>query len=282
MNNSNWLFVALGVIALAAGAYVFFQNDAPNEGVTPVAVEAASDDVPARPQSPLAEVPTKTEETSPPIEGQQEEAAAPEPTPEPLPKLAESDAPLLTEATPLFGTAGVPSFLQPTDFIERLVVTVDNLDRGPIRMNYRPLRHVPKPPVVSRKGLDSPKLYLTADNASRYSAYMHVLEILDAKQVARLYQRYAPLFQQAYKELGYPRSQFDDRLIAVIEHLRATPLVDFPIALVQPKVLYEFADPKLEALSWGQKTLIRMGPKNAAKVKSFLQDLQSALEEAPN
>jgi hypothetical protein len=39
---------------------------------------------------------------------------------------------------------------------------------------------------------------------------------------------------------------------------------------VQPKVVWEYADPRLEALPAGQKVLLRMGPENADRVKARL------------
>jgi hypothetical protein len=42
-------------------------------------------------------------------------------------------------------------------------------------------------------------------------------------------------------------------------------------------VLYEFADPELENLSAGQKTLLRMGRANGAKLKSKLREIREAL-----
>ncbi len=50
-----------------------------------------------------------------------------------------------------------------------------------------------------------------------------------------------------------------------------------PIALTQPKVLYEFADPALQDLSAGQKMLVRMGPENEARVKAKLREFKRAL-----
>jgi hypothetical protein len=46
---------------------------------------------------------------------------------------------------------------------------------------------------------------------------------------------------------------------------------------VQPTVYYKFADPNLEALSAGQKLLIRMGPENAGAIKSKLREIQAEL-----
>jgi Protein of unknown function (DUF3014) len=46
---------------------------------------------------------------------------------------------------------------------------------------------------------------------------------------------------------------------------------------VQPKVLYQFADPELESRSAGQKILMRMGPVNESRVKAKLRDIRKAL-----
>jgi hypothetical protein len=94
------------------------------------------------------------------------------------------------------------------------------------------------------------------------------MEQVDTQKLVQAYVRYYPLFQKAYQELGYPNGYFNDRLVEVIDHLLAAPDVPAPIALAQPKVLYEFADPALESRSAGQKILMRMGPVNEARVKA--------------
>ena len=50
-----------------------------------------------------------------------------------------------------------------------------------------------------------------------------------------------------------------------------------PLPITQSKVLYEFADPKLESLSAGQKLLLRVGKANRDKLKSKLQELRQAV-----
>jgi hypothetical protein len=66
-------------------------------------------------------------------------------------------------------------------------------------------------------------------------------------------------------------------LIEVIDHLLGTPDLEGPIALAQPNVLFEFADPALESMSAGQKALIRMGTANATAVKAKLRELRREL-----
>ena len=55
------------------------------------------------------------------------------------------------------------------------------------------------------------------------------------------------------------------------------------MTLAQPKVLYQFSDPALESLSAGQKTMIRMGPENEAKVKAKLREIRRLIAaQKPN
>jgi hypothetical protein len=49
------------------------------------------------------------------------------------------------------------------------------------------------------------------------------------------------------------------------------------VALTRPKVMYEYADPDLEARSSGQKLLMRMSLPEAAELKERLRSLRAAL-----
>jgi hypothetical protein len=83
--------------------------------------------------------------------------------------------------------------------------------------------------------------------------------------------------QEDYRNLGYPKGYFNDRLIEAIDDMLAAPEAPATVALVQPKVLYQYADPDLEARSAGQKIMMRMGSENAAKVKAKLQEIRREL-----
>ena len=100
---------------------------------------------------------------------------------------------------------------------------------------------------------------------------------VDAKTLVSFYRGLEPLFQEAYEDLGHPNQSFNARLNEVIEHLLQTPTPRGEIALVQPSVLYKYADERLEKLSAGQKLLIRMGVNNATVVKGKLRELQAEL-----
>jgi hypothetical protein len=174
----------------------------------------------------------------------------------------------------LYGGQAPVQFFYLSDLVRRIVVTVDNLPRKQVASRLLPMKP-PGGPFLTRGEAGS--VYLSPENYARYAPYVRLLQSADPKQVVAVYVRLYPLFQQAYQELGYPKGYFNDRLVEVIDHLLAAPDVAGPIRLVQPRVLYQFEDPQLEALSAGQKALIRMGSENAAKVKGTLKGIRQAL-----
>jgi hypothetical protein len=109
-----------------------------------------------------------------------------------------------------------------------------------------------------------------------------MVEAIDAKKLVAVYVHFYPLFQQAYRELGYPNGYFNDRLVEVIDNLLAAPDTREPVRVVRPKVFYEFAEPELEALPAGQKILIRIGAANASRIKAKLREIRGELtRQAP-
>jgi hypothetical protein len=120
-------------------------------------------------------------------------------------------------------------------------------------------------------------LAVSPRNAARYSAHVALAKSVDTQKLVTLYVQFYPLFQQAYEELGYPNGYFNDRLIEVIDHLVAAPELGDPARLVQPKVLYQFADAALESRSAGEKILMRIGNENATVVKAKLREIRSEI-----
>jgi hypothetical protein len=196
----------------------------------------------------------------------------------PLPPLDQSDSLMRDSLIGLLGKPAVAKFLVPHRIIRDIVVTVDNLPRKKVAAELRPLQPTPGDTVVDNQGGST---FLSEQNYTRYAPLMEVVRNVDPKALAAIYFRLYPLFQQAYESLGYPGKYFNDRLVQAIDSLLATPDVQGPIALVRPKVFYQFADPKLEALPAGQKLLIRIGPQNAAILKDKLQQFRAAITANP-
>ena len=74
----------------------------------------------------------------------------------------------------------------------------------------------------------------------------------------------------------------------MIDHLLAAPEPTQPPAVrlievkgevpsTRPWVRYEFVDPTLEALSSGQKIMVRMGATNAQRLKAWLSGFRQAI-----
>ena len=256
MQKSIWW--AAGAVILISAAVLFFswrahrQAQPPAAAATTVAPEAA---VPAI-RNPLPEA---------------SGGAAP-----PLPALDESDAALHDALADVMGKPAVDRFFKPELLVRHIVVTFDNLSRRHLAVELRPTK--PLDGAFIATGNDQQGTIDPA-NYQRYVPYVQAVQTLDMKRLAALYVRFYPLFQQAYQALGYPNGYFNDRVVVTIDNLLATPDIITDIALVRPNVMYQFADPKLEELSAGQKLLLRMGPANAAIIKVKLHELRAQVAD---
>ncbi|WP_313078898.1 DUF3014 domain-containing protein [Pulveribacter sp.] len=202
-----------------------------------------------------------------------------------LPPLAQSDDAVRQALEGLLGAQQAATWLQLDGFVHRAVATVDNLARPQASVRLWPVQ-----PTAGRFAVDGPPdaqtQTIAADNAGRYRAFVALAESVPQDAAVKLYARLYPLLQSAYEELGYPGRYFNDRLVAVLDHLLATPEPGQPLAVqltrvegevasTRPWVRYEFADPKLQALSSGQKMLLRMGPDNARRLKAVMTTLRA-------
>ncbi len=191
----------------------------------------------------------------------------------PLPALDDSDGFFLLEFANAFGPA-MESLLVRDAVIDRLVATIDSLPRKQLPATIRPVRQLETP---FRPDAAAETMELGPTSFARYDPLVRQIASADLDAVYDTYQRFYPLFQKAYRRLGYPQGYFNDRLVEVIDHLIAAPEHDGPIYLTRPKVLYEYADPDLEALSSGHKLMLRLGPGNAESVKRVLADFRNKI-----
>jgi len=239
----RWILGGVVLIAVAAGIW-FWQKRQAAEDVPPVTNETIATDEPQilNPISPAAD------------DGTGQSAA--------------------DRIAALVGAPRFAAMFVPEDIVRRMVATVDNLPRQKVAMQLSPA----KPPAgnfVTVGGED--QLVLGAANFARYTPWIELIDSLDPDATFELYRQLYPQFQAAYENLGNPKGYFNDRVIEVIDHLLATPEPPETIALSRPNVLYEFADPALEAQSAGRKLLLRMGPGNAARVKMKLRDIRDRI-----
>lgn len=288
MNRTFLAVVALAVASVLGGAWYFRHI---NSGPAEQAIE-----VPDRPQTPgIGEervirhpvpqlpAPAPDPEAVQEIEQQVQQSLdnpvdSAEDTRPPaeavLPELDDSDQAMRKALDEIAEPDALESLFNLDNFIRRFVVTIDNMPGRKL-----PQRHILTKSAEGRflvAGEEGAE-YIDPENYQRYTPYVRLLDSLDTQKIAYLYIRFYPLFQSAFVDLGYPSAYFNDRLVEVIDHMLATPDIQGRIQLERPHVLYKFANPDLEALSAGQKVLLRIGYDNAVRVKAKLRELREAL-----
>jgi hypothetical protein len=260
LRNVVWPLVIL-VALIVAGVLIWRSTHAP-EVVSPPQAAAPQAATPA-PDTAAPKYPIEAASTAPPAPA------------ETLPAVADSDAALQDAMAAVFNGVPLDRIFHLQAIVPRFVATIDNLPRQTVALSKMPVKPIGGS-VETTTTTDGHTL-LRADNAERYTPYLRLMEQASTQKLVQTYVHFYPLFQKAYQDLGYPKAYFNDRLIEVIDHLLAAPDVPAPIALTQPKVLFEFADPSLEQLSAGQKMMIRIGPVNESRVKAKLADIRHAL-----
>ncbi|HEX9718546.1 MAG TPA: DUF3014 domain-containing protein [Ramlibacter sp.] len=266
MKTGSKVVLSIAALAAAAGVFWLVRPPAPERTAAPApapAAPAAPASAPAAPPEPAIAQPIEPPVTQAPLEPSE-------------------IGPALTE---LFGRKAVMSFLQIDEFPRRFVATVDNLGRSHAPPMLWPVNPTPdRFTVVQGEGA----MAIADENSQRYTPLLLLAETVDVPRAVDLYVRMYPLLQRTYEELGFPRRQFNDRLIAVIDQLLATPEpkrplnvelteVKGPIPSVRPWVRYTFADPELESLSAGQKILLRVGAVNGRRLKAKLAEIREEL-----
>lgn len=262
MKGRHWA-IATAIVAVSALAGYFLlltPQEEPPPPTVAIAPPAATPTVPVRP----ATTPAATE---PPAILHPIEAT---PSEEPLPELGNSDAPFRKALGEALGKKGLALVLS-DELIHHLVVTVDNLPRKHLAADVVPLKRAEGKFVTEGK---DETLAIGAGNAARYAGYATAIKTVDSAKLVAVYRRFYPLFERAYHEIGYPKAHFNDRLVAAIDDLLAAPDTETPVRLLQPKILYEYADPDLEGRSAGQKIMMRIGRENARLLKEKLREIR--------
>jgi hypothetical protein len=205
------------------------------------------------------------------------------PTPSPtaetiaLPPLDQSD-PLVRElAGPLSKNPQLAVWLAEEGLVTRLTAVVENVVAG-----ANPRTHLGFLAPRQRFQVRAGQGRVTVDPRSYegYDAFADAVESLDAAGCARVYRLLEPLFDAAYRDLGHPEGRFRVPLAAALARLTEVPVLagDVPVrAVTQPVVMYQYVDPKLEALSPAQKLFLRTGPRNVAKVQAKMREIDAAL-----
>jgi hypothetical protein len=256
----SWIVAVVVVIGVvAAGIYLARRAIHPAaDSTSAMPPSAQSSGIPATAiQHPIAQASTPAESSS-----------------APLPALDDSDSSVVAELSSLAGAGDLGTLLIPRQIIQRIVATIDSLPRHGLSSFMLPV-HTPKGSFITASG--DAGLTMSDRNIERYAPYMQVIEHVDSKKLIAWYVHAYPLFQEAYRQLGYPKGYFNDRLIVVIDNLLAAPDLTQAPVLTPSRSFYAYVDPSLESLSAGQKLLLRVGFANEATLKTKLREIRAEL-----
>ncbi|MEH8018068.1 DUF3014 domain-containing protein [Rheinheimera muenzenbergensis] len=276
-NNQTFFYLGIFVviIAIVVALWLLLAKDEPAPilpSETPPIVTQ-----PVTPSEPAADTTTEPVVAT-------ERAAQPEPDPvvavepeaiaePPLPALDNSDAEVTQRLLALNWRPGLANLFVTEEMLRNLVVQADNIAQGQLASGHPLLQ-----PLSQRFSVPAGKpLQLDEASFARYQPYIQLLESVPPQQMVALFNRYEPLLQQAFADLGYPDELFKNRLLQAIDLLLATPELQYPLQLQRPSVMYEFADPQLEQLPAAQKLMLRLGPDNQQRVKVLLQRYRQVL-----
>lgn len=263
-----WPWAVVGVVAVGGAAWWMFRDDVAQlrQPVSAVSTSAGS------PATPAIQAPGPVQHPAAAAKYPLDVAADPA-----LPALADSDTASWQALSALFPAEALAVLLR-EQLIQRVVVHVDNLTQPSLPGSAMALRPLPGALLVEQGSAGGEQL--AAANAARYTAYVDAFAGADVGAVAAAYTRFYPLLQRAYRDIGHPEGHFNDRLVAVIDHLLQAPEPARPLALEPDgRGRYRFVDPGLQALSVGQKALLRMDAAQQKAVKQQLRALRAAITQ---
>ena len=296
-NKVSWSLVAFIILVIIAiGVAWQFTGDKSEPIVIeePVQIEEIVEDPPEiieKSPEPIQEVPE--------VVVIEEEVI--EPIKEPMPLLNNSDDWLKLKLPEITWRKELLKLIIDEDMIRRFVVFTDNFAQGLIAYEHSPFilpktKFTPDIDSVSFQNSTvkpddtSTETPLTAkqsvwqwnENSSRrFSLYVDLLRSMDSESLVQWYSEIKPLINEAYNELGY-EDDFTDTLQDAITRVLDMELPKTSMALIQPSVMYRFADPELEALPDTDKLLLRLGKDNLLVMKSVLLELHEKLAKQKN
>jgi hypothetical protein len=241
------VWIAVAVILAAALVTLFMLVWHRKSTPTPAAVHT---EAPPRPPRPL---------------GGDAEAIA-------LPPLNETDALVRELVQKVSSHPRLAAWLATEDLIRDFTIGVANVAQGQSATRQLTVLRPSSSFQVIQRGND---LAIDPRSYKRYDGIAAAAQSIDAAGIARVYATLKPRIEEAARELG--DASFDRTLEKAIVQLLNTPIPDDPILVQTKGIGYSFVDPKLEALTNGQKHLLRTGPQNARAIKESLRKIALAL-----
>jgi len=260
--NKSILITAavLVLLLLGAGVLYWYYTRPP---ATPPAIEQPKAEAPSQPP-PSAEVKVGEEKEAPP----QPEVK--------IPALDQSDDFVRQMMKNLSPHGKLGEWLKIKNIIRVFVAAVDNIANG---KSPRPQLGFLSPGQAFPVGEKGDRIYLDPKGYERFDIFTDAIVSFSSSRTVQVYQKLRPLFQEAYRELGYPQKDFHATFIQAMKRIMDTPIVEREVLLKEEGkgLNYVFIDDGLENMSEVQKHLLRMGPKNTKKIQQKVREIALAL-----
>lgn len=279
--KTTWVVVSLIVLAVIAAVIWWWlpaSSEKPQQTETVTVEQTQSTAVEVEPyESSEDDATSETEslpETVPETPGTEPEAEVEPEQPEPiaLPKLDNSTPSVLQS---LDSTDMNIRPLKSSQLIRDAVVLMDNISNGSI---VRERTIVQRPDGRFRVLEVDGELYIDESSYRRYDSLVDWFVSLEPQALTESYETFKPLVQEAYAEIGYPESDFDNTLIDAINVMLETPVPEGLVQVEDDSVMYTYANERYESLPAAQKQLLRMGPDNIERVKQKLREIKRVLQ----
>lgn len=264
------LLLVVALVAIGGAVYWMLLRNKPKTEPTVLPPAPVAEVAPEIALPPDPAPPGDTEAAAPLVE-------APRQSPEPagkLPPLDRSDAVVLSYL--LESSEGsFQSWLIEDHLIRKFVRAVNALEEGKLVSQYRPFQDPQTPFSAANNG---EAWSISAENYARYTPYLESLEKVGPEKLLQMYERYYPLLEQAYEELGVRKGDFREVTIRALTRIVKAPAPPPDATLARPSVAYRFSTAELEQRSAVEKLLFRIGPENTQRLKKLAQDLLDQLQ----
>jgi hypothetical protein len=160
--------------------------------------------------------------------------------------------------------------------VARLTVVLTNAADGDLPRSQLGFLTPTKPFKAIARG---ERWFIDPSSYRRFDGLVDVLEAVPPSALAEFVILIEPLIDQALGQLGR-RDATRDLVSRAVARIVSARTLDGEVELVRPAVMYEFADPALEALPELDKQLLRIGPGNTKRVQRIARAFADAYRVA--
>jgi hypothetical protein len=191
-----------------------------------------------------------------------------------LPPLGDSDTLLRDFIAQLSQHPLITRLLATTGIVRGATVAVVQIGDG--KTPSAPLRALQ--PVTRLRIRGGERGAIDPASYARHDAATAALTSIDPAAAAQVYVNVKQLFDEAYREQGFPSGDFDEAIVRAIARMQETPELNADPVLLRREGFYEHDDETLRRLAPVQRQLLLIGPANREKLMRWLREFAQRLD----